>query len=408
MKWPQAREPDGEGPGDDAASNPLVLDMHPDIVMNPLGPEIHCERCGVVTHAHADSTEFCLSCGLYVCVDCWRAAALRCASCAARSQRASQRGYLRPLRRWGRRLREVTRDARVLKASAITPSPWSEFPDEHAERARGMAIARLGGAILIGAASAAVVTAPGWIGRLASFGEAAEGVLVGAPSADDGGEAPQTGMDPSQSVSTAPAAATPTAATPTASPHSLLIDFNDVPMGGGIGDGWVRSIGRDEAVEVAAYPTSVDRSARLVVTDGAPVAICRSVRPTLTEVHRFSADLILDPEVPATGIIELNDAAGETVLRLNLARARTRLSSGPSPLGEAGGLNPGQWYHIDVLLDGEGGSRWRMAQLDGLPATSVEVPFEATLLASVGEICLGAEGPRGAAVNYDNLVITNE
>jgi len=30
------------------------------------------------------------------------------------------------------------------------------------------------------------------------------------------------------------------------------------------------------------------------------------------------------------------------------------------------------------------------------------------LLASVGEICLGAEGPRGAAVNYDNLVITNE
>ena len=263
----------------------------------------------------------------------------------------------------------------------------------------------MGGAILIGAVSAAVVTAPEWIGRLASFGEAlvAEGVLVGAPSAADDGDAPQTGMDPSQSVSPALAAATPTA-----SPHSLLFDFNDVPMGGGIGEGWVQSIGRDEAVEVAAHPTSVDRSARLVVTDGAPVAICRSVRPTLTEVRRFSADMILDPEVPATGIIELSDAAGDAVLRLNLARARTRLSSGPSLLGEAGGLDPGHRYHIDVLLGGGGGSRWRMAQLNGLPAQGVEVPFEATLLASVGEICLGAEGPRGAAVNYDNLVITNE
>ncbi len=34
--------------------------------------------------------------------------------------------------------------------------------------------------------------------------------------------------------------------------------------------------------------------------------------------------------------------------------------------------------------------------------------IEVQTIGSVGEICLGADGPLRAAVNFDNLVITNE
>ncbi len=49
------------------------------------------------------------------------------------------------------------------------------------------------------------------------------------------------------------------------------------------------------------------------------------------------------------------------------------------------------------------------AALDGqTDGEGVIEAIEVQTIGSVGEICLGADGPLRAAVNYDNLVITNE
>ena len=231
---------------------------------------------------------------------------------------------------------------------------------------------------------AAVVLSPGWLDQLPS-GEARvnEGVLGGGLRSDGG------------------------AATPSASPGSLFFDFDTVRMGGGIGTGWLQSSGVEEAVGVAAYPTSVDRSARLAVNDGAPPETCRSLEPPLAQVHRLSLEVILDEEMPATATIELRDAAGDALLTLNLAESEAMLSSAAGDLNsEAGGLEPGQRYAIEVVTD-EAGAFWRV--VPRLPLGSgVEMPVEWPSPGSVHEICLGAAGPPDAAVYYDNLAITNE
>lgn len=159
---------------------------------------------------------------------------------------------------------------------------------------------------------------------------------------------------------------------------------------------------------VAAFPTAVDRSARLAVKDGAAPETCRSIEPTLANVHRLSLEVILDTKTPATATIELRDAVGDSLLTFELAESHVVLSNGTGDLlSEFGGLEPGQWHSVEVGID-EASHFWRVAPLDPVLGPGVEAPFEWSFLGSVGGICLGANGLPNAAVHYDNLAVTNE
>lgn len=453
--WPQARTSE--------TSISSIMDM-----LRP--PTTRCERCGVATMMQAGSTEFCLACGLLVCAACWREQDHRCVSCAVLHQRPSWRGDLEVVRRWDRRLREVIRGAALLEAGATTSDPSIDLRREYAslvlksdgaERAGRVALARLSparrtlrdvlllrrirrheslardslervsatfpgleaggvpmaadaqstrspasarellliGRVLMVALSvvAIVIVAQGWLAQL-SFGGGrnGEGVLGGVPIGSSGDEVTHTDR-----ASPSPAAA------PLASPSTLHFDFDSVRMSNGIGEGWVQSTGGDAAVAVAAYPTAVDRSARLVVTQDANLETCRSVDPPVAEVHRFSVDVVLDQQMPAKARIGLRNAAGDPLLTVDLAETQAALStSGGERVTMAEGLEPGAWYSIEIV--GDRVLEWRVRPRDGPSGSGVEMPVEWFPLRSVGEICLGADGPPDAAVNYDNLVITNE
>lgn len=247
---------------------------------------------------------------------------------------------------------------------------------------------------------AIVILAQGWLDQLPFDGSrVGEDVLGGAPTGEAGDAA--TNIDPSQGARPSPAAV------PTASPATIQFDFNTVRMGGGIGEGWVQSNGNDAAVAVAANPSAVDRSARLVAAQDATLETCWSVDPPMAQVHRFRMDVVLDPEMPATASIGLRDAAGDSLLRVDLAETQVALSSsGGESVTMAEGLEPGTWYSVEVV--GDRVLALRVRPRDGPSVSGVEMPTEWGSLHPVGEICLGADGPPDAAVNYDNLVITNE
>ena len=246
---------------------------------------------------------------------------------------------------------------------------------------------------------AIVILAQGWLGQLSFSGARdGEGVLGGVPT---GGSADEvTNIDRTHAASPSPAA-------PLASPSTLRFDFDTVRMGNGIGEGWVRSNGSEVGVAVAAYPTAVDRSVRLVVTENGSPETCRTVNPPMAEVRRFSVEVILDPKVPAGAMIELRDAAGEPLLTLDLGEAQVVLSrNGGESVTMAEGLRPGGWYGIEVV--GDRVAKWRVRPLDDPSGSGVEMPVEWSSLDAVGEICLGADGPLDSALNYNNLVMRNE
>ena len=264
--------------------------------------------------------------------------------------------------------------------------PQAASKQEPGDRWRRVPVAlTLAAAIIV----AAVVLAPGWL-RQPPRGE---GVLGGGPSTASpvAGAAGQE-MSPS-----------PTVRVPTASPASLVFGFDTIRMGGGIGDGWIQSSG----VAVAALPTAVDRSARLEVTSDAQPETCRLVDPPLADASRFTVEVILDPLLPAMATIELRDPVGDPSLTLRLDRSRATLSTrGGQVAAEAAGLTPGQWYGIEVVT--EGVAVWRMMAQEDPSGPGVEVGFALPSFAPVAAICLGAEGPPGSAVNYDDVALTND
>jgi hypothetical protein len=186
----------------------------------------------------------------------------------------------------------------------------------------------------------------------------------------------------------------------------LVFGFDTIRMGEGVGGGWLQAPGSDAAVAVAAFPTAVDRSARLVVTDDVNIETCRLVDPPLAEASRFSLEVFLDSQMPAAAIVELRDPAGDQILTLNLAVSRARLSGQPGQIvTETTGLDPGRWYSVEVVTDGT--RAWLVVALEP-PGSVVETPLAPPVLGPVGEICLGAHGPPDSAVNFDNLALTNE
>lgn len=257
------------------------------------------------------------------------------------------------------------------------------------------------GALLLVAAGilALVVLTPGWLDLVPLGGTPdGEGVLGGDP----GGEGAAVASDFDDSVFGK--TASPSASSPSASPATLAMGFDTVRMGGGIGEKWIGSAGIGDAVSIAAFPTPIDRSASLAVTYEARPEACHALDPPIDDVNHVAIDAILDGEDPAEGTVELRDAADETVMVLGLAASSATLLIGSGPVVEAPGLEPGHWYSMEVLADGA----WRVLLRDDPDGAVTEAPVGAPTLGSVAEVCLRADGPPGAAVNYDNLLITNE
>lgn len=417
-------------------------------------PSSFCERCGLSASIEAGSVHSCLHCDRYVCTECWDARRRRCADCAPLVARASRARDLTLLRRVDRRLREVARDASALTmtpdgatgstieaelaclrlktfnavesgedaivrrlrsaragevrtlarrirrhadianaAVAQADRATSAQPEQHEARPGAPLLLRqlaVGGLVGVAVALVAVVVLsgdldPGPSGR--------EGVLGGVPG--DGSPSP-TQTD-GRTV----------AASPGAPEHrvSLAFDFNEVRMGEGIGDAWggEPTAAAAESIQVAAFPTSFDRSARLISTGQPNVAACTPV--VQQDLQRVAFDVYIDPDRPAVGTLDLyatgDEAALEIVIDANGALSAIvptgELAAGPR-------IAAGVWRRVELIADGDD-LRWRVRS----PAEPTAAPADGSLghvaLAPITRICIAAAGPAGRAVSYDNLEI---
>jgi hypothetical protein len=421
-------------------------------------PLIYCELCGTVAIAVLPSTQFCIDCGLYVCAGCWREADSRCSICVLSAKRPSMRQRVRTLRRVDRRLREViaeldepddgmelgwdrpalatikieaalqARDVavahlpiarqrrrvtallrRIERHSAAAPAAVerelarrSTLRLAAATPSRGP-IARLAPVlrlprapedrrIWIAAGAAAtvltVLVGGSLIGTTLRQRDIAEGVLSGSP---------QEGAAPS--IDSAGGAAPPAASTPSPAGDSVaLFDFDGRQMGSGLGPGW-RDAGGGE-VNLAAFPTGVDRSARLVADGTTPTKACRTLDAGARAVE---IDVFLDPPVPVAGRVELTDAADGPVIAIELSESRTLVSTAADVV-EAAGVQLATWVHVEVRWD-DGGMAWEVTQEANASGPPVHGRSEARTTEGFTEICLGVEAAEGGAAHYDNLAI---
>jgi len=416
-------------------------------------PVIHCELCGAVAIAALPSSQFCIACGIYVCAGCWREPVLRCSICEPSVPRPSKRLHVWTLRRADRRLREVitelaepdddteggwdkraqavikiegslvaaraalahlprareqariasllariqrdrtaavaalerarvvtrrTRRIAPLDATRRSIASWSRLVRESHDRRTGVAAA---------AAAAVLAVLAGW-SLIDMLGDrsTAEGVLSGGPRDAEvaSGPSSESGGGPS-----------PTA-TPSVAGQSLaLFEFDARQMGSGLGAGW-RDAGGGE-VSVAAFPTGVDRSARLVADGATPAITCRTFEAGALAIQ---VDVFLDPRVPVAARVELTNAAAGARVAIDLSEARTVVSIAGEVV-EAAGVQPGQWMHVELRSE-DGGAAWQVNQRGVLLAQGRS---EGRALEDVTEICLGAEARAGGTAHYDNLAI---
>jgi hypothetical protein len=412
-----------------------------------------CERCGHSASIEAGSVQWCLQCDLYVCTKCWDARRRRCADCAPLVARASRARDLTLLRRVDRRLREVARDSSALPKQADvasgstidaelallrlkTSTAVQNSEDALARRLRSArageveslarrirrhatsadaAVARANRAawflpardgargpvkpprqLVVGgvvAAAVALVAVAVLAGDLGLGPSGREGVLGGVPS--DGRSSRSGSVGPE------------VAASPEAEEHrvSLAFDFNEVRMGEGIGDAWGRepATAATESIQVAAYPTPFDRSARLTSTGKPAVAACAAVVPQ--DLQRIAFDVYIDPARPAVGTLSLYAAGDQAALEIVIdadeplsARVATgELAPGPR-------IAPGAWRRVELIADG-GDLRWRVRSLAEPTAAPADGSLGHAAIVPITRICLGVVGPAGHAVSYDNLEI---
>lgn len=225
-----------------------------------------------------------------------------------------------------------------------------------------------------------------------SAAEPGEGVLGGVPSGSPSASA--LVEPPSLPQATAGASSTPDI--------RLAVDFDDLRMGHGIGDDWSQTSGATAAVELAAYPTAVNRSARLTVVGGEPVEACRDLEE-INGSAQVSLDVRLAPHASASAEIRLLDAERSLLLSIVLAPQVTAVTGPDGPAGETAGLEPGGWYRVEVM----GGSDELVVQVSQRGGATIGNPVAAPASSSIGMVCLAASGESGAAVNYDNLAVAS-
>lgn len=433
--------------------------------MSPTTAGIHCEHCGLGIEAVV--VQYCLDCGLYVCPGCGSSSQRRCQACTAIGPSRRNRGgvSLRTARRADRRLRETTREAVAIAVAAASPDgrdAWADYAcltikATTAERAGMRALRRLTGASATTArplddrirrhalgAGAALERAAGALSGIearakpnaAQAGEGGVasadhlssnlhfalvtagvflviGVLI-APVLLNGAGGTQSPREEilGASESTASPIVTPSAnSTPrggqgvvrTPEANVLAIDFDEVRMGSGIGADWRMIAGGVNAVAVAAFPTAVDRSARLETIAGDRVETCLPLQPA-SHLTRLSVDVLLT-EPTATAAVSVTLASGSPVLDMSLGTsAITVTDGGRRVLAESDGLEAGGWYRAGIVWNGEQ-TIVRVTPVDGTPEAVYESPVEPHAVDTVGEVCLAASGESEDAVHFDDLTI---
>ncbi len=416
-------------------------------------PSSFCERCGFPASIQAGSVHSCLLCDRYVGTECWDARRRRCGDCAPLTARASKARDMMLLRRVDRRLREVARDAIALSMQSAeadgstidaelvclrlkTSNALENGEDALARRLRGAragdvealasrigvhalladsAVARAESAAVAASARDAASGPPVLVRQLVLGGLAGvaaavvavvvltgildpdpferEGVLGGAPG--DGSSSP-----------TGPIGGTQTAR-PNAQEHPVLLafDFNDVRMGEGIGEEWggQPTTAAGDSIQVAAFPTSFDRSARLTSSGRPDVAACASVVPQ--DVERVGFDVYIDPARPAVGTLSLYAANGEPALQIVIdpeGQLSARVPTGELPLGPR--IAAGAWRRVELVAEA-GDLRWRVRSFDETNHVVTDGSLGQVDLVPITRVCLAALGPAGRAVSYDNLEI---
>jgi hypothetical protein len=420
-------------------------------------PVIHCELCGAAAIAVLPSTQFCIDCGLYVCAGCWRDTVSRCSTCALLVKRPSRKLHVWTLRRADRRLREVIAD--LAEPDDDTEHGWDRRAQatikiDASLRAREAAVAHLPRArkqsrviaLLrrfernLTAARAAIerprvsrsrprfaadIPSRGSVAQLAlllrlprgryqwitwiAAGTAAAVVtaflglsLIATEIREEGIAEGVLSGGPQEGAASSPSSAPAGAARPgvTASPtrnSDALFDFDGRQMGSGLGPGW-REAGGGEVV-VAAFPTGVDRSARLVADGTAPARTCRTFDAGARAV---AVDVFLDPPAPVAARLELADAADGPVIAMDLSESRSVVSIA-SDVVEGAGVQLANWIHVEMRSE-DGGVAWEVTQENG-PGPSLQGRSEGRTTEVLTKICLGVEASAGGAAHYDNLAI---
>jgi len=182
----------------------------------------------------------------------------------------------------------------------------------------------------------------------------------------------------------------------------LTVDFNEVRMGSGIGPEWRQTAGRENAVAVAAFPTAVNRSARLETLGGDQVETCQSLDPPISNLHLLSVDVLL-PTDTATAVVSVGVGPGRPALRIDLATSGSTLTDGDTHvLADGEGVKARSWYRVEIPVEGTT-TLWRVTPLDGSLVPLLESEVGTRALDSVGEVCLAASGASQDAVHFDNL-----
>ena len=406
-------------------------------------PVIHCELCGTVAIAARPSTQFCIRCGLYICAGCWRPAVSRCSNCALSAARPSMRQHIWTLRRADRRLREVVADLNESdddaeqgwdrRAQAIVKVDASlrarEVALAHLPRARHQprvaallrrverdaaaaraAIERPRERQLPARAAAEIPGLPrGWYQRIVWIAAGATAAVVAlslglsviarergiAEGVLSGG--PQESAAPSPSSARAEARGMDTPASPIRNSVAVF-DFDDRQMGSGLGPGW-RDAGEGE-IGLAAFPTGVDRSARLIADGTTPVRTCRTFDAGARAV---AIDVFLDRLVPAVARVELSGSPDAAIVAIDLSESTTTVSIAGDVIKEEG-IQPASWAHVEIRSDG-GGVAWQITQGTNDPGRSVQGRTSGPTTEGLTEVCLGVEATAGGRAHYDNLTI---
>lgn len=236
----------------------------------------------------------------------------------------------------------------------------------------------------------AVVMVPQLIGGSA----VREGTLSGRvprPSALSSANMGVTG-DPSTSTSHS--------SEPVAEPSPLLVvTFDEVTMNSGLGDGWsTREDG--EAPGVAPVPNAVNRSARLVATEGSGTEACIAVPAPLDELS-FTVDLMLGPGIERASVML---ASPTQRLIASYGTEQSTLAGDGSVAVELGGMATDKWYRSAITFTPT--AEWEL-----VPVASGAVPQSVSIeqpawAGTVDRVCIGVEGASGSAAHFDNIAIT--
>ena len=419
----------------------------------------YCERCGNAASIEAGTLHSCLQCDRFICTDCWDARRQRCADCAPLVLRASRARDLTLLRRVDRRLREVARDASTmpgkahasdtsviaaelafLRLKAFNAGEIGEAPlvrrvrgakatevEAFARRIRrhirltDIAVARAERSTQAALDEPAIEVAhpqadtrgPGWrtLVVAAAAAAVAAAVVVVVLNGDldvgllDGRGGVLSGLPRDGSpVPSGSGGGTALSSPVSVDRYSQAFDFDQVRMGDGIGDAWGGHPSQAAAgsIQIAAFPTSFDRSARLT-TGGQNVMACAAVEPQ--ELQRIAFDVYLDPAVPAVGTLSLHalgdDAELEIVIDaegpLSAHVPEDQLTPGPR-------IAAGAWRRVELIAEA-GDLLWRVHTLEEPTTAPADGSFGPAALAPITRICLSADGPAGSAVSYDNIEI---